>query len=409
MVLDQFPELSETFVAGEAQALRGLGHKIRIEARSPAATPNRAAGAGLQVAYSTDDGIPRKLADLTWLAARHPLRCVRDLLARRRWRREERVRSLRSLAPTARRIARAKERHLHAHFAAGAALDALRLGRLLGLPYSVMAHAYDIFREPSNLREKLAEASFVATASDFTVGHLRSVAGPSHAARVHKLVLGVDPHRFRRRAPHRGGRVVAAVGRLVEKKGFAHLLEASAILEGTSPLERLVLLGDGPLASQLRSQAKDLGLDQKVEWLGSRPPEEVRGLLEQVDLLAMPCVVAADGDRDSSPVVVKEALAMELPVVASDGFGIEEVIRPEWGRLVPPGDPQALAGAIREVLELPPARRAEMGRAGRDWVVERWNLHREAERLVGLISAKGRPHAAADAPSRAGSPAPAEH
>ncbi len=385
MVLDQFPELSETFVAGEAQALQAQGHAIRIEARRPASTPNPAAAAGLEVVYGTDDGIARKVADLAWLVARHPVRCARDLSAGRRWRAEEPVRSLYSLAPVARRIARAGERHLHVHFAARAALDALRLGRLLGLPYSVMAHAYDIYREPTNLREKLIHASFVATASDFTVSDLRQVAGKPHDSRVHKLVLGVDGDRFRRAAPYPGGGVVAAVGRLVEKKGFAHLLEAAAVLEGTSPLERLVFLGDGPLGPDLRATADSLGLGGKVEWLGSRPPDEVRTLLERADLLAMPCVVARDGDRDSSPVVVKEALAMEVPVVASDGFGIDEVVKPEWGRLVPPGHPEALGEAMREVLSLPPARRAEMGRAGRAWVLERWNRHREAERLAGLI------------------------
>ena len=385
MVLDQFAELSETFVSGEAQALKALGHAVRIEARRRASTPDDSAATGLDVAYGTDDAIPRKLADLVWLVASHPIRCARDLVARRRWRREERVRSLRSLAPAARRVVRAREQHLHAHFAAGAALDALRLGRLLALPYSIMAHAYDIFREPRNLHEKIADASFVATASDFTVSHLRQLAGDPHSARLHKLVLGVDPSRFRRTAPYPGGRLVAAVGRLVEKKGFAHLLEAVALLEGSSPLEQLVILGDGPLARDLRARAEDLGIAGKVDWLGSRPPGDVRELLERADLLAMPCVVARDGDRDSSPVVVKEAVAMEVPVVASDGFGIDEVVRPEWGRLVLPGDPEALAAAIGEVLALPADRRAEMGRAGREWVAERWNLQREAERLASLI------------------------
>lgn len=406
-MLDQFPELSETFVAGEARALKELGHAVRVEARRRASTPNHAAGAGLQVAYGTDDGIPRKLLDLAWLMTHHPIRTARDLAARRRWRRDERVRSLRSLAPAARRAAHAGDRHLHVHFAAGAALDALRLGRLLDLPYSVMAHAYDIFREPANLREKILEASFVATASDFTVSHLRSVAGPARAGRVEKLVLGVDPDRFRRRTTYPGGRVVAAVGRLVEKKGFAHLLEAVALLERSSPVDRLMVLGDGPLAPALQAAARDLGVADKVEWLGSRPPEAVHALLERADLFAMPCVVARDGDRDSSPVVVKEALAMEVPVVASDGFGIDEIVRPGWGRLVPPGRPDALAAAIEEVLDLPPDRRAEMGRAGRAWVAERWNLQREAERLVDLIRRASRASSSA-ATVDVGPPARAE-
>jgi colanic acid/amylovoran biosynthesis glycosyltransferase len=389
MVVDQFPELSETFIAAEARALQELGHSVRVEARTHPSTPNPAAASDLSVSVAADDKLLRKLLDVCWLVGRHPLRSARDLIERRRWRREEPVRSLRSLAPTARRIVRANERHLHVHFAAGAALDALRLGRLLRLPYSVMAHAYDIFREPTNLREKLAAASFAATASDFTVSHLRELAGEPHAARIHKLVLGIDPNRFRRRTPYPGGRVVAAVGRLVEKKGFAHLIDAAALLERSLPLERLVVLGDGPLADSLRSQAEALGVGGRVEWLGPRPPDEVHALLERADLLAMPCVVARDGDRDSSPVVVKEALAMETPVVASDGFGMEEVVRPAWGRLVPAGGSAAVAAAIEELLALPPERRDEMGRAGRAWVLRGWNLYREAEKLAALIEGAG--------------------
>lgn len=389
LVVDQFPELSETFIAEEARALRELGHPVRVEARTHAAHPNPAAAADIPFAVAADDGITRKLVDVAWLTLRHPLRCARDLLGRRRWRREEPLRSLRSLAPSARRVARAGETHLHAHFAAGAALDALRLGDLLGLPYSVMAHAYDIFREPSNLREKLARARFAAGVANSTVAHLRGVVGSADAIRIQKLTVGIDPNRFRRSAPQREGRLVAAIGRLVEKKGFAHLIDAVALLERSSPLERLVVLGDGPLADSLRSQAEGLGVGDRVDWLGARPPGEVRRLLERVDLLAMPCVVARDGDRDGSPVVVKEALAMEVPVVASDGFGMEEVVRPEWGRLVPAGDAAALAAAIEEVLTLPPERRREMGRAGRAWVVRGWNLYRETEKLAALIAASG--------------------
>jgi colanic acid/amylovoran biosynthesis glycosyltransferase len=80
--------------------------------------------------------------------------------------------------------------------------------------------------------------------------------------------------------------------------------------------------------------------------------------------------------------VVKEALAMEIPVVASDEVGLPEVVRPEWGRLVPPGDAAALAAAIDELLSLPPAERAAMGRAGREFVAERCNVRTETAKLA---------------------------
>jgi colanic acid/amylovoran biosynthesis glycosyltransferase len=370
---DRFPELSETFVTAEIEALRALGHEVRVEAlwRS---------GEGGGADYLSDDGRRRKLLDLVWLVIRHPLACARDVAQRRRWRREEVVRPLRAIAPAARRLARGGERHVHVHFAAEASLVWMRIARIAGVPYSVTAHAYEIFMSPANLREKLERAAFATTGCDYNVRHLREVAP---RADIHEIVMGVDGERFRRRTPY-GGREaprVLAVGRLVEKKGFRYLADAADELPGA----RFSIVGAGPLEGELRGRA--------VELLGPRSPDEVRELLESADLLAMPCVVAADGDRDSMPVVVKEALAMEVPVVASDEVGLPELVRPEWGRLVPPGDPRALARAIAELLALPDAERAAMGRAGRAHVLEATSVHRETEKLARLIA-----HAV-DAPS----------
>ncbi len=99
----------------------------------------------------------------------------------------------------------------------------------------------------------------------------------------------------------------------------------------------------------------------------------------------MPAVIAPDGDRDAMPVVVKEALAAEVPVVASDAVGLPELIEAGWGRLVAPGDALALAAAIEELLSLPAERRAEMGAAGRAHVIARCDQRAEAAKLGVLL------------------------
>ena len=167
-VVDWFPELSETWVTGELRELRALGHDVRVEFGAHAARPDPSAAAGIEAHCMCDDTLGERVRSLVWLVARHPLRCARDLAARRRWRREEDVRGLRTLAPAVRRVHRSGARHLHAHFAAGAALDALRTGALLGLPYSVMTHGYDLFSEPRNLREKHERAAFALTPCDYS-------------------------------------------------------------------------------------------------------------------------------------------------------------------------------------------------------------------------------------------------
>jgi glycosyltransferase involved in cell wall biosynthesis len=377
VVTDRFPELSETFVIAEIEALRALGHPVRVEARMP---PGQTAGAptGLEVRLYGHEGTRGgNIRALAVLAARHPLGCLRDLLARARWRREETVTPLRRLAPLALGL-RAAE-HVHVHFAAEAALDAMRAASIAGVPYSVTAHAYEIFMSPANLREKLERARFATTGCRYNVEQLERVAP---GARLHEIVMGVDGDRFRRSTPYgRGGRVLA-VGRLIEKKGFAYLVEAAGRTPG---LERLTIVGTGPLERELRALAGD-----RVELAGPRSPDEVRGLLEDTDVLAMPCVVAADGDRDSMPVAVKEALAMEVPVVATDEVGLPELVRPEWGRLVPPRDAGALAGAMAELLALPVEQRAAMGRAGRRHVLAHADVRTETTKLSGLIAGAAR-------------------
>jgi glycosyltransferase involved in cell wall biosynthesis/GT2 family glycosyltransferase len=388
VLLDGFPVQSETFVVQEIRALQRAGHAVRVEA---AHRPGRQALGALgsaPVRYAEDDSRIEKLAAGAWLLTRNPAGCVRDLLARGRWAREEAVLPLRAIAPVARRIAAKPTAKLHCHFAGPAALTAMRLSALLGRPYALTAHAYEIFRDPRNLTEKLGRAELVFTGCAYNVEYLRSIVAPDRRGSIHEIVMGIDPAEFTRSAPRPDGRRVIGVGRLVEKKGFADLIEAIAVLPDTE----LVLVGDGPLRSELLALAARLDAGDRVRFAGAVQPDAVRTLLEQADVLAMPCVIAADGDRDSMPVVVKEALALELPVVGSDEVGLPELVLPPWGRVVPPHDSGALAAALDELLALSPADREAAGKAGRAHVIEHCNVDREAATLaifLGLSASVG--------------------
>jgi colanic acid/amylovoran biosynthesis glycosyltransferase len=357
VLLDRFPVLTETFVVNELRALAAAGHEVRVEAleRGDGEPP-----------VATEYRRPGTLRDVAWLVARHPLRVIADLAGRRQLSREEWLRPLRELAPVIRRL-RAGE-HIHVHFAAGAALDALRIAALTGARYSVTAHAWDIWLAPRNLRAKLERAAFATTGCEYNARHLRSVAP---RARIEVIVMGVDGERFARRAPLPGGRTVLGIGRLVAKKGFGDLARAA---DGLDAQVRIV--GEGPLRDSLHG----------IELLGALEPDAVRAELERADVLAMPCVVAPDGDRDSMPVVVKEAMAMGLMVVATDEVGLPECVREPWGRLVAPGDANALRAALEEVLALPVEERAAAGAAGRAWVLEHADVQRETGRLAALIA-----------------------
>ena len=394
---DSFPVVSETFVIAEARELARLGHPVEVVAGERPERP-AAAAEDVRVRYLSDDSFSDRLRAATRLP---PRAVARDLRHQRRWKSEEAVAPLAVVAPAA----LASDGVVHAHFAGAAALSAMRAACVTGRPFSLTAHAYDIYQEPRNLPEKLRAAALVTSGCDYTVRDLRRIAGPEHAERVARVVMGVDLDRFVRRSDHPAGGRVLAVGRLVEKKGFVHLIRAAADPALAGLVERITIVGDGPLRAALAREVEALGLAGVVELAGERGHEEVRELMESAAVVAVPSVVAGDGDRDSMPVVAKEALAMELPVVASDEVGLPELIRPEFGRLVPPGDAAALARALAELLALEPEERREMGRAGRSWVEEHANVHRETARLSELLEglpARSRAGGAPAAPERAG-------
>jgi glycosyltransferase involved in cell wall biosynthesis len=261
----------------------------------------------------------------------------------------------------------------------------MRLARILGLSFSVTAHAFDIFQKPRNLREKLERADLAISESDYAVAHLRGLVGPDYRSRIVRVATGVRPELFERVTDTPDSGYVLAIGRLIEKKGFCHLLDAVAkIPEKVRP--RVMIAGDGPLKEELQEQVDSLTLSEWVELRGNVwGPDRVRQILEDAACLCVPSVIAADGDRDDMPVVIYEALAMQVPVVASDLVGIPEVVKEGWGRLVPPGDSGALAKALMEMAALPAATRREMGGRGRDFVLAERSQRSETARLAEMI------------------------
>ncbi len=385
---DAAPARSETFIYSEAAALARRGWSVRFEASARAARSERRLARTLPLTYLEDDPPLEKLRSLLWLLVRHPLRCLADRRTCAALEGTEPSWALAALAPAARRLVRSGDAHIHAHFGALASQHALRLAALSGRPFSVALHGYDVYQRPANLEVKLTRASFAAAACESMSRDLARLVTPEHAARIAVVPMGVDPERFKPSADIPGASAdgtVIAVGRLVPKKGFTHLLAAAEQLRREGIVERVLIVGAGPLEAELRSEiaARDLeGVVQIVEAWGAEP---VRELLASSAVMAVPAVIAPDGDRDSMPVVAKEALAMQVPVVASDLVGLPEMIRPQWGRLVPPGDATALAGALGELLRMPAVERQRLGVAGRAYVSEELSTARQAERLALLL------------------------
>ena len=256
--------------------------------------------------------------------------------------------------------------HLHAHFASTAAAVTRLAARLAGVSYSVTAHAKDIFHEdidPSRLALRLTDAQAAITVSDFNLAHLQRVAPQ---AEIHRVYNGLDLRRFPYVSPPRRSRDIVAVGRLVEKKGFGDLVEACALLARDGRDVRCQIVGEGPYEGDLRARVAEHGLEDSVALLGPRTQREVRELVQGSAVLAAPCVVGVDGNRDGLPTVLIESLALGTPAVATPLTGIPELLRDgETGLLVPQHDAPALAAALARILddEVLASGLAERGRA----------------------------------------------
>jgi glycosyltransferase involved in cell wall biosynthesis len=149
--------------------------------------------------------------------------------------------------------------------------------------------------------------------------------------------------------------LVGAIGNLKPLKGQEHLLRAAALVRRTRPDARFVLVGLGPRESELRREAAGLGLDGSVTFTGFR--EDAPRIAAALDVYVQP------SEAEGLPIALLEAMALRRPVVATSVGGTPEVIRgPEEGVLVPPRDPEALAGSILALLG-DPQRRRDMGEA----------------------------------------------
>jgi colanic acid/amylovoran biosynthesis glycosyltransferase len=397
LVVSRLPKLSETFVLFEALALEEQGVRVvplplKLE-RATVSHPEAAAFVA-RARAAPPWSWPVLRAQLRWLHRRPRayLGAWAGALAGNRGSPGFLLRAL-VVVPLAARMAEvAEEEHLdrlHAHYATHPALACWVVGRLTGLPWSFTAHAHDIYVDRTMLARKVADADFVTTISEANRQLLLREAGPAAAEKVRVVRCGVDPSAFgpgpRDAAPGRPF-VVACVASLEPYKGHRHLLDAVARVRVAGTDLRLELVGDGELRTALEGQAARLGLfPGAVRFHGALPRPEVAALLRRADAAVLASVVTATGKREGIPVALMEAMASELPVVATRISGIPELVEDgASGLLVPPEDPAALAGALQR-LAADPALRARLGAAGRRQVAEAYDLGANAARLAGLL------------------------
>ncbi len=351
-VLKRFPRLSQTFVLAEILELERRGVEVRVASLLPPLddadkVDTRALRAKVDVlpdgyaVWPNEDGLEGLVAGKTERA--------RERIAH--W-----------SAALAELWGSEGIDCLHAHFGSDATTVALLAGRRIARPVSFTAHARDIFKHYATededrlaRRSKMALADAVVTVSDFNKSYLAAMAGPSSAGKIERIYNGIDLAAIRPGpAAKREQGLILAVGRLIEKKGFGDLIAACAVLRSGGVDFRCEIVGEGPLRESLEAQVRACGLEDDVSFVGAVPPAEVLRHMRRASVFALPCVVAADGDRDGLPTVLLEALASGLPAVTTRVAGTPEIITDGiTGRIVDPADPARLAEALASLLMQP--------------------------------------------------------
>ena len=278
-------------------------------------------------------------------------------------------------------------RHIHAHHANVGSDVALLASHLGGDDWSwsfTMHGSTEFFdvRE-HRLPQKVELARFVVCVSSHGRSQLMTHVGTEHWDKLHVVHCGVDVSLFEPPQRAADGRPpeVLTVGRVVPVKGQSLLVESIAALARRGVDARLTIVGDGPELSRLRALAERLGVADRVELPGAVGQDAIRAYYERADLFALPSFA------EGLPVVLIEAMATGLPVVASRITGIPELVEEGVsGELVVPGEGDDLTRALGDLLACPPERRVEMGRAGRAKVEAEFDLEQTAARLEELFA-----------------------
>jgi glycosyltransferase involved in cell wall biosynthesis len=268
---------------------------------------------------------------------------------------------------------------VHGYFAHAPAAVAAAVADKFGVPYGFSVHALDARKvSKQELGDRARRAAVVVTCNE-------DAAAEVEAAGIRPTLVrhGVDLAAFPATCPAGHDPVeLLAVGRMVEKKGFDVLLEALARLD--RPF-RLRLVGDGPLRPRLEAIIAAHRMADRVELVGRCTHATLPDYYAAADVVVVPSVVDSTGDRDGLPNVVLESMASQRPVVASAVAAIPAAVRDGvTGTLVPPRDPDALAGALTALIDSP-ARRAELGQAARRTAETEFALGRRTEQFCRVL------------------------
>lgn len=239
--------------------------------------------------------------------------------------------------------------HIHVHFLNVSATVGMFCSRLTSIPYSITIHSAGEknLDHVIGIKLKLRYARSLLMISNYNIDYYNDIEPCRDRSHVVRCGMDISNFHFNPRKPNSSDNLkILAVGRFVEKKGFGYLIEAAAILNSQGKQFVIEILGSGPLESELLSRVEELQLEEKVLLPGRVSTDEVKSKMLNSDIVVVPSVTSRTGEMEGLPVVVMEAMALGIPVIASAHSGIPELVKSTTGDLVPERDAEALAKAL---------------------------------------------------------------
>ncbi len=394
--VNQYPKVSHSFIRREILALEAAGNAVQrfaLRGWDGELADEEDLREREKTRYILQYGLVGLLLPVLQQAVLHPLRLLAGVqLAWRMSKRADRslpyhlvylaeaCRLLHWLQATA-------SRHVHAHFGSNSA-EVVMLAHAMGGPtYSFTVHGPEEFDKPQaiGLTEKIRRAAFVVAISSFGRSQLYRWVDHFQWPKIHVVHCGLEEGFYQVPAVALPDKPrLVCVGRLCEQKGQLLLLEAARRLALDGEEFELVLAGDGEMRAEIEHRITEYGLDNRVRITGWISSAQVRDEILRARGMVLPSFA------EGLPVVIMEALALRRPVISTFVAGIPELVLPgENGWLVPAGDVEALAAAMRELLRAPVGQLSAMGELGRARALERHDIATEAATLAVLFSRAG--------------------
>ncbi|MBB1385914.1 glycosyltransferase [Pseudoalteromonas sp. SG45-5] len=375
IVVPSFHIPSETFVVTEINALVNAGHKVSVLTFE---NLNKCINLNCSVRIIV---IKKSTQSAINAALQRPLIALKSSLVARKFTSISVLSLMGYGLNIAEIILKHQISHIHCHFMHAPLAYSIIASKLAGVSVSSIGHGHDVYVNDSDLKLKLSLCDFsVAVCEDMAIKLRKYSAG-----KIQLLHCGIDLSVFNNKPSRLSESVkLLFVGRLIEKKGLQFLLPAIKKLTKKYSIS-LDVVGDGPLMNDLKYMCEQLRIDNDVRFLGSKSPVWLSKNTSHYSALVAPFCISENGDRDTGPVVLKEAMASGIPVLTTELMGAKEIVNDAVGFKCEPSSIEGLEKILAKFCELTPYQRHEKGLNAKEVVAKDFNANTQAKKLSNWV------------------------